>query len=699
MALPKLRQELALFPGPPLPDGQPTWTVQDPTRNQYIRLDWVSFEILSRWSLDDTQAIIDSVNANTTLHIDLQDMEAVQQFLASNQLLQLSGAEVAAKYAEQKAQRWANPMKKMLHSYLFFRVPLVRPDRWLDRMMPIAKHFYTAWFVKLTIAVAVVGFVQVYRQWDQFVSTFMNLLSWEGVVSIGLAIIAVKIVHELGHAFTAKRYGCRVPTMGVAFLVLFPMAYTDTNDAWKLAGRNQRLAVASAGIVTELVIAVWATLAWALLPEGPPKAIAFLFATTTWVATLAINASPFLRFDGYFLLSDWLDLPNLHSRSFALARWKLREILFNLGEPAPEHFAPKRQRGLIIFAWLTWLYRLVVFIGIAILVYHFFVKALGIILFIVEVLWFILLPVMSELKEWAKRWPVIRQKRRGWMSMSYMVVFILLLCVPWPTPIRASAMLRPVNEFTLYAPYAGQLVAVQAEGSLVETGTQPIKIASLDLHGRWQDANAKVQRLRWQLSAANLDPEQRSGMRVVQQELATAQSEWKAVQEEMLQQQLIAPFTGELRDLDPNLKPGNWVASRQKLGIVVSDGRMLVETYLDEETVRRVKLGDVAYFYPDAPDIARLQLTVREIDQDATRVLSKPMLSSVHGGTVMSREQDGQHIPESAVFRVVLDVEGVDAQLAKHALRGRAVIEGDWVSPAQVVLNRALALIRREAGF
>lgn len=699
MALPKLRQELALFPGPPLQDGQPTWTVQDPTRNQFIRLDWVSFEILSRWSLDDAQAIVDSVNSNTTLQIDLQDIETVQQFLASNQLLQLSGPEMASKYAEQKAQRWANPMKKLLHSYLFFRVPLVRPDRMLERLMPIVKHFYTAWFVKLTIAVAVVGFVQVYRQWDQFVSTFMNLLSWEGIISIGLAIIAVKIVHEFGHAFTAKRYGCRVPAMGVAFLVLFPMAYTDTNEAWKLAGRNQRLAVASAGIVTELVIAVWATLAWALLPEGSPKAIAFLFATTTWVATLAINASPFLRFDGYFLLSDWLDLPNLHARSFALARWKLREILFNLGEPAPEYFPPRRQRGLIVFAWLTWLYRLVVFIGIAVLVYHFFVKALGIILFIVEVLWFILLPVLSELKEWAKRWPVIRQKRRGWLSMSYLLVFVLLLCVPWPTPIRASALLRPANEFTLYAPYAGQLVVVPEEGSTVEAGTQPIRIASLDLHGRWQETNAKVQRLRWQLSAANLDAEQRSGLKVVQQELVAAQSERQAVEDEMGQQQLVVPFGGELRDLDPDLKAGGWVSPRQKLAIVTSEGRMLVETYLDEETVRRVNVGDQAYFYADTPEIERMALTVRTIDQDATRVLSKPMLSSVHGGTVMTREQEGQHVPESAVFRVVLEVIEPTPGLMRHSLRGRAVIEGSWVSPAQVLLNRALALIRREAGF
>ena len=142
----------------------------------------------------------------------------------------------------------------------------------------------------------------------------------------GVTLIGVKILHELGHGFTAKRYGCRVPTMGVAFLVMWPVAYTDTNEVWRLTSRRQRLHVAAAGIVTELAIALWATLLWVLLPDGPVRMGAFLLSSSTWISTLLVNASPFMRFDGYFLLADALHVPaerlmvSFQSR-FGRAKW------------------------------------------------------------------------------------------------------------------------------------------------------------------------------------------------------------------------------------------------------------------------------------------------------------------------------------------------------------------------------------------
>ena len=101
-----------------------------------------------------------------------------------------------------------------------------------------------------------------------------------------------------------------------------------------------------AGISVELALAGLATLAWGLLDDGPLRQAALYLATTGWVLSLALNASPFMRFDGYFLLSDALDFPNLHARAFALARWDLRERLFAFGEEPPEVFAPARQRAL-----------------------------------------------------------------------------------------------------------------------------------------------------------------------------------------------------------------------------------------------------------------------------------------------------------------------------------------------------------------
>lgn len=409
---PQLREELALLPGPVLADGQPSWTLHDPTRNRFFSIDWPTFEILRRWSYADAEAIVQSVAADSTLLPEPDDVEQVARFLRANQLVQL-GPGSARQLAERAAQGEGSRLKWLLHHYLFFRVPLVRPDAWLDRWLAVARLFYSRTFALSTLFALLLGLGLVARQWDVFTTSLVDTFTFRGLFAYGVALILVKLLHELGHAFTAKRFGCRVPTMGVAFLVLWPMAYTDTNETWRLTRRWQRLRVAAAGIVTELGIAAWATLAWGLLPDGELRSAAFVLATTSWIATLAINASPFMRFDGYFILSDWLDLPNLHERSFALARWRLREWLFALGEPRPEHFPPARHTALIVFAWVTWLYRLVVFLGIAVLVYHFTVKAVGILLFAVEICWFILMPIRNEFREWKARWPTIRSRRRG----------------------------------------------------------------------------------------------------------------------------------------------------------------------------------------------------------------------------------------------------------------------------------------------
>lgn len=526
MALPRLREELDLLPGPALGDGQPSWTLHDPVRNQFLRLDWPTFEILSRWSLDDPQAIADSVASETTLQISAEEVKQVAQFLLEHQLVQPQGSNSARQLAERLEKIQGSPLKWLLHHYLFFRIPLWRPDGWLERWQNAASVFYSRSFLALTLAAFALGLFQVARQWDVFFASLVDTFSWSGLAAYGIALMGVKFLHELGHAFTAKRLGCRVPAMGIAFLVLWPVAYTDTNETWRLTSRWQRLQVASAGIATELVIAAWATLVWALLPDGAWRSVAFVLATTSWVATLAINASPFMRFDGYFILSDWLDLPNLHQRSFALARWKLREWLFALGEPKPEHFSTRREAGLILFAWATWLYRLVVFLGIAVLVYHFGIKLVGIALFAVEILWFILLPLKQEWKAWTERWPRIRASRRSRYSLALLATVLLLAVVPWPGRVTASAILRPSDAWPVYAPSGARVEALPfKEGELVPQGATLLQLYLPDLKMRRQALLARVEQMRWQAAASGFDAETRQHLLVNENALVTAQAE------------------------------------------------------------------------------------------------------------------------------------------------------------------------------
>ncbi|MBT0963450.1 HlyD family efflux transporter periplasmic adaptor subunit [Denitromonas iodatirespirans] len=696
--LPPLREELTLHANAPTADGSPAWVLQDPVRNLFFRIDWLVFEILARWHVGAPGRILDALARETTLQASESDMRQVLDFLRTNELLALAGAPGNAWLLEQKNRRKQRWWQTLIHNYLFFRLPLFFPDRWLERALPWVEPFFRRGFFLLTALALFTGVIAVIRQWEPFVATLVDTFSWQGLAHYGLTLVVVKFLHELGHAFTAKRYGCRVPTMGVAFLVLFPMAYTDVNETWKLPDHRQRLLVGSAGIITELVVAAWATLAWALLPDGALRSAAFLLATTTWVNTVAINLSPFLRFDGYFILMDWLQMPNLHPRAFALARWHLRESLFGTGEPPPEHLPAGRRRGLILFAYLVWIYRLVVFLGIALLVYHMFAKVLGIVLFAVEIFWFLLRPILRELGTWRRRWHELRQGRRWRRSCGLLAGLLLLCLVPWRVQVGGVAMLRPAQSFPLVTPVAAQVLALPvAAGGTVDAGAPLMVLASPELASQQSAAAARVQALGWQVAGAGFDPEWRNRQLVMQQELAVAQAQREGLAREQARLAPLAPFAGRLLDLPPDLAPGQWVAPKQRLGVLVDPSAWLVETYLGEQEIERIATGAGGRFFPETPGKPVRALRVLRIDRDATRVLPEPMLAAPHGGEILTRERNGQLFPDRALYRVTLTVD--DGEGLTHAERGHAVINAAPRTLFGEFLKNAAGVLIRESGF
>jgi len=415
-----------------------------------------------------------------------------------------------------------------------------------------------------------------------------------------------------------------------------------------------------------------------------------------------------MRFDGYFILSDWLDLPNLHGRSFALARWKLREWLFDLGEEKPEHFSPARETGLILFAWAVWIYRLVVFLGIAVLVYHFIIKLLGIFLFLVEIVWFIALPIRHELAAWIERWPTIRTRRRSRVSGLVFGVFLLLTVVPWPGRISASGLLHSTEIWPVFAPGPAQVVNMPwHEGNQIAAGTELIALVAPELQAKRDAAQARLERLRWQAASAGFDIESRNRLLSSQDEFATAEAELASLNEELARYSPKAPFAGRLRDLDPDLQLGQWLARKEKIAVLVGEQGYLVETWLTEDEVRRVQVGDSAIFMADGHEGPLLRLSVSNVDADATRVLlsnqggnpAAGQLAAQFGGHILTRERNGQLIPEQAMYRVVFKVDSPLENLAGQAWRGRIVVHAGWEAPAGRYLRSAIAVVVREAGF
>ena len=701
--LPPLRQDLALHAAPDAPDGTPTWTLHDPAANRFFHLSWPAFELLSRWHLGTAQAVLAAVHDETTLRPGLDDLNALLRVLAAGHLLQARTAQDSTRLAAVAQASRPSAATWLLRNYLSLRVPLVRPMRWLQRWSPRVAFAFRPGFWGLIAALALLGGVLAARRWDEFAHTFVSYANLEGLLAIGLAMGVAKVLHELGHAFAATRFGCRVPTMGVAFLVMWPVLYTDTNEAWKLTSRRQRLAIGAAGMLSELALASVALVAWSVLPDTPAwaplRSGAFLLATTTWVLTLAINASPFMRFDGYFLLADWLGLPNLHGRAFALARWQLRRVLLGLDDPEPEAFPPSRRRGLILFAWATWLYRLVLFLSIALLVYHLFFKALGLFMLAVELGWFIVRPITSELAVWWRRRAELGWQRETRRSAAALAALTLLVAVPWQSEVASPAVLEALQAQGLYAPVASEILQVAVKpGQQVKAGQPLLRLHAGMLAAQLTLARVRERTLAEQLARQPFDPE-------LQQQGPVLFKQWQAAvqQVEGLQRQadrlvLKAPFDGRVADLSEAVAVGTVIAEGERLLDVIGPDGVKGEAFVDEAGLAGLTRGNDAVFVPDSGERWAVHCKLGQIDRLNLPILDSPLLASTYGGPIATERREQGLVPLQAVFRVRL--EQCDSQRAPaREMAGVARLDGPYHSWLQRGLRCAMALFQREAGL
>ena len=698
--LPPLREEIAIFPGPAALDGSPTWTLHDPTRNRFYRLGWTEFEIISRWDSGTVAALIESLDAETTLQVEPEDVEALARFLSNFDLLRVHGPHVTAalmQKAEKQRETWG---RWLLHNYLFMRVPLVRPDRFLTETLRYVRWVYSRQFTVAIVSLGLIGLYLIARQWDAFVHTFVDLFTVSGAVSFGITLMCLKVVHEFGHAYTAKRFGCRVPNMGVAILVLVPVLYTDVNEAWKLTSRNRRLAIGVAGVTAELCCAAIAACLWGFLPDGHARSAAFLVATTTWVTTVMLNLSPFMRYDGYYLLSDFLETPNLHNRAFALARWWLREVLFGFGDPVPEELPPARRHFLIGFALVTWAYRFFLFLAIALIVYHFAVKIIGIAMVVVEVGYFLARPIVQEILTWLQRRGEMRWHRRTVITASTAFAIVLLLVVPWRSAVDAPALLRSRQHIDAFVPdFGARIESVNVHnGETITKGANLLKLVSPDLDYKLVSTRSQIETLEWQVNARGIDPALLARSQVSEREFQAAVAEYRALLDQKARLEVTSAIAGHVVDLAEGLEPGVWLPAKERLLSVVDESQINVEAYIDEADLARVAPGDTATFHAEADDHISVVLSIAEIARASTRILREPYLASVHGGSIPVREaKNNEYIPDHTIYRVMLVPAKAEAP-PNRIVRGTVSMRGRPQSIAARLWRSMLAVVIREAG-
>jgi putative peptide zinc metalloprotease protein len=696
IGLPPLREDLKLLPGASAGNGSPTWTLQDPARHRFIRIGWLEFEILARWELGEAGAVARAVAAETTLRASADDVLDVLRFLHRAGLLAARGDAAIARFvAETDGKRLSAP-RWLLKNYLSIKFRLLNPDRFLGAVVAHMGWVFTRGFVVTLAFFAALGFYLISRQWPAYTHSLLHLFSLQGALLVGIALASAKVIHELGHGLMCKRLGCRVPAMGVALLVLWPVLWTDTTDAWRLTERRQRLAIDAAGMLAEITLAIVASLAWSVLPDGALRTGAFLLSSSTWLLTLAVNLNPLMRFDGYFIFSDYLDVPNLQERGFAMGRWWLREALFGLGDPPPEYFPWAKRRVLIAWSIASMVYRFSLFLGIALVVYHMAFKALGLFLMCVEIGWFLARPIVGEIVVWLRRLREGRPNRRATVTFGVLAIVLLLLIVPWRHEVSAPALLRAARQTTLYVAEPGRVTELPRNGTRVSAGDSMFVLASPTVAYHKAVAVATLAGVEARMKGQSFDPEEVSMIGVGQQELegALASLDDVASQEALLT--VRAPFAGMITDVPLTLREGEWLPRREALGVLIDPSSQVVEAYIGESDLGRVHPGARGRFYPENGD-APVALTVASVGTASVRTLDVQDLASVNGGGVAVRkDRDGKLVPESAIYRATLVPAGPSAPITKR-LRGTVTIDADRSGFLGRIYRRAAALVIRES--
>jgi putative peptide zinc metalloprotease protein len=698
LVLPVLRNDLCFEDSPADDFGRSSLTIIDPLRAAYFRLDWPEAAILSNWRPGTTAgAFAAYLNELLLTHLTAQDISETIEFLHKSQLTATDAHGSWRQFQANAAAGQHSFMKSLVHNYLFFRVPLFHPQDFLRRWMASVECVYTRSFLTVFMVVVAAGGYLVSRQWDVFAATFQQAEKLPGLAIYGCVLIALKAVHELGHAFTTVRYGCRVPTMGVAFMMGAPVLYTDTTDSWRLTIKRQRLAIVGAGVAAEFIAAGAALVCWPFLQDGLLREICFAIVTTSLVTSIFINMNPFMRYDGYYALSDYLGVPNLQSRAFSLARWKLREWLFALGHKPPEYFPPRMQCVLIGYALWTWVYRVTLFAAIAALVYAMVLKVLGIFLGLFEIVVFIALPLAKEVMEWWHMRDEIRMRRRSVMSAATLAFLLAMLFVPWLRHVETGAVLVAEDESPIYLSAAAKVVSVYVvDGQVVEQGQVLLAARSPDLDNKLAKSKIELQALMLQSAGLQSMDKDRELRIVVGQQLTRARAQIASLERLNEQLQIRAPFSGRVVDLDPSVGAGVWQSPSKQIARLVSLNGARARGIVSDTDLSRLSKGAKVQFIPEDVSEPVTMLQLEYVGPASSTALAEPVLAQTYGGAISTDERNGQLVPTHSGFEVVMraSVKG-----PSNLVRGTVQIEAEPMTPIAAAWRQVARVFVREQGF
>jgi putative peptide zinc metalloprotease protein len=599
--LPALRPDIEIFAGPLEEDGSPTYVIHDPVSGTFSKIGWGEAAVLQRLRQGQTLfSLMRELAKQTTLNSNPEEVVSLCEDAEFQGLTINSQVRPAQQLLEIATAKKVSPLKWLVYHYLYFRIPILYPDEFLDRALPRVRVLFSRQAKFIYLLFACIGLYFLSQRFGNYLSTFLYFFSVKGFIAYSIVIIILKTAHEFGHAFVAKHYGVRVPTMGLAFMVFAPMAYSDVTDAWRLRSRKKRLAIALAGVKVELVIGAFAMALWGLTPPGILNSICFLLSSTTLLSTFLVNLNPAMRFDGYYILSDLWGIDNLSSQTTQFTKWFLRRNLLGIDAPCPiSKPKPRKQLKIILYSIYAWNYRFFLYLGIAVLVYYKFTKTLGLILFFLEIMIFIVRPIIEEIKVLMKIKSQIKFSLRLCVTLSVVLLGAGWAILPLPRTKEAPAVFLPVHSQVAYAAREGQIKEILVErGQTIEKGTVLARLESESLNAEIEYLLISRKQLEHDIERLIMDEEFREMVPEMEKQLASIEEKLAGLTEQRNQLIIKATISGKLVEWDPMLIPGCYIKKHQALGRIATTDKVRIDAFVSEKEVKHLDIGQDVKFYP-----------------------------------------------------------------------------------------------------
>ena len=326
-----------------------------------------------------------------------------------------------------------NQLIQYVKSPLSLKIPLIDPEVYLKRTEWVGKLIYNGFSALIFLTVIITALVQLALNWDPLTQNFSDqAFSTNNFIALALVYPVIKLIHEMGHAYAIKRWHGEVHELGLMFLVFIPVPYVDASSSVGFRSKYQRMLVAGSGIMVEAFLAAIALILWVHVEPGLFRAFLFNVMLIGGISTVLFNGNPLLRFDAYYVLSDWVEIPNLAMRSNSYVGYWCRRYLLRIEELSPAK-SKRESCWLFFYSILAFCYRMFVMITIAL-----FVAANFFIIGVLLACWSIYNAVLAPLNKVVKylwRDPVMKRFRTrvGMALASFAVLLVLALFVPMPS--------------------------------------------------------------------------------------------------------------------------------------------------------------------------------------------------------------------------------------------------------------------------